>query len=290
MNENTLRRLETQLEVIPGLLAGASEESVEARTVSGQWSARENLAHLARYHAVFLERLRQMLEEDSPKFGRHRAEEDSALARVERLTLEEILARMKVLREEIVGLVSSLSRGKNQSHRRPSPLRRNDCIRLGGVLPSPRGASSLRRHASLGQAKTPTGVSESHMPGSSAEGPRSGHLPSHGPQVGRELAPVMDRVEEKTPEHLAERRFPRDVAVDDKLRLLPPTRRRPAGPASFELPGIALVGATDSARVAGSGGMTKLTSPRSTISQASRSSLASSQTRPPADADRGCGR
>jgi uncharacterized damage-inducible protein DinB len=109
MNENTLRRLETQLEVIPILLAGASEESIVARPVSGQWSARENLAHLARYHAVFLERLRRILEEDSPDLGRYRAEEDPAWPEWSGLSLDEILARLKALRPEIVDLVMGLS-------------------------------------------------------------------------------------------------------------------------------------------------------------------------------------
>src|SRR6266498_5823512 len=108
-NDNMLLRLETQLQVIPVLLAGASEESIVARPVSGQWSARENLAHLALYHAVFLERLHRILEEDSPKLGRYRAEEDSAWPEWSGLSLEEILARLRVLRAEIVGLVRGFS-------------------------------------------------------------------------------------------------------------------------------------------------------------------------------------
>ena len=108
MNENTLRRLETQLELIPVLLAGVSEESIAARPVSGQWSARENLAHLARYHAVFLERLHRIMEEDSPNLGRYRAEEDPVWPEWSGLSLKEILARLRILRPEIVGLVRGL--------------------------------------------------------------------------------------------------------------------------------------------------------------------------------------
>ncbi len=109
MNENALCRLETQLEVIPGLLAGAGEEAAAARPASGQWSARENLAHLARYHAVFLDRIRRILDEDSPNLGRYRAEEDPAWEEWRGLPLEEILARLKVLRGKIVSLVRGLS-------------------------------------------------------------------------------------------------------------------------------------------------------------------------------------
>lgn len=113
MNENTLRRLETQLEVISVLLAGANPQSIAARPVSGQWSARENLAHLARYHAVFLGRIRRIMEEDRPDLGRYRAEQDPAWPEWSGLSLEEILARLKVLRAEVVGLVRGLSDEEN---------------------------------------------------------------------------------------------------------------------------------------------------------------------------------
>ena len=109
INENTLRRLESQVEVVPVLLAGAAPDAVAERPVSGQWSARENLAHLARYHAVFLERFHRMLEEDRPTFGRYRAEEDPAWAEWSGLCLDEILAYLKTLRAEIVGLARGLS-------------------------------------------------------------------------------------------------------------------------------------------------------------------------------------
>lgn len=112
VSENTLRRLETQLDVVSDLLAAASEASVSARPASGQWSARENLAHLARYHAVFLERLRRILEEDSPNLGRYRAEEDPAWEEWRGLPLKEILARLRASRGELTGLVGNLSEEK----------------------------------------------------------------------------------------------------------------------------------------------------------------------------------
>jgi len=48
------------------------------RPASGEWAARENLAHLARYHEVFINRIRGILTEDAPHLGRYRAEEDAA--------------------------------------------------------------------------------------------------------------------------------------------------------------------------------------------------------------------
>lgn len=109
LSEGTLQRLKLQLEVIPVLLAGAAPEAIEARPESGKWSARENLAHLARHHSVFLERIRRILDEDRPNLGRYRAEEDPAWPDWSALRLEEILIRLKTLRAELTRLLQGLT-------------------------------------------------------------------------------------------------------------------------------------------------------------------------------------
>src|SRR5713101_1592010 len=43
-----------------------------------------------------------------------------------------------------------------------------------------------------------------------------GHFRAHGPQVARELAAMVNRVEEDAPEHVAQSRLPRDVPVDQE--------------------------------------------------------------------------
>jgi len=112
LNQNTLLRLQTQLEVIPFLLDGATPEALMTRPGSGQWSAQENLAHLARHHAVFLERLHRILEESAPRLGRYRAEEDQAWPEWSCLPIEEILARLKSLRAEVINLIKGLSQAE----------------------------------------------------------------------------------------------------------------------------------------------------------------------------------
>jgi len=107
-----LPRLETQLEVIPLLLSGATSEAVMTRPASGQWSVHENLAHLARHHDVFLERLHRILGENSPQLGRYRAEEDPAWPEWSYLSTEEVLIRLKALRGEIISLVRGLSQAE----------------------------------------------------------------------------------------------------------------------------------------------------------------------------------
>ncbi|MEK6300567.1 MAG: DinB family protein [Acidobacteriota bacterium] len=107
--ESTLLRLETQLEVIPVLLNGATPEAVLFSTRSGKWSAHENLAHLARHHAVFLERLNRILAEDAPELDRYRAENDSAWSEWSCLSTDEVLSRLKHLRAQIIRFIKELS-------------------------------------------------------------------------------------------------------------------------------------------------------------------------------------
>jgi hypothetical protein len=109
LNQSTLLRLETQLEVVPLLLNSASTEVILARPAAGQWSGLENLAHLARHHAVCLERLQRILSEHAPQFERYRAEEDAAWPAWAGLPIEEVLGWLKVLREEIIGLAKGLT-------------------------------------------------------------------------------------------------------------------------------------------------------------------------------------
>ena len=107
--ESTLRRLETQLDLVPFLLRGFTPESMMARSASGEWSAHENLAHLARQHSVFLERLQRILAEDAPELGRYRAEEDTSWSEWSSLPTDEVIIRLNTLRAQILQFMSGLS-------------------------------------------------------------------------------------------------------------------------------------------------------------------------------------
>lgn len=51
-------------------------ETLHAKPIAGKWSAHEQLAHLARYHQIFLQRIDRILSEQAPEFSRYRAEDD----------------------------------------------------------------------------------------------------------------------------------------------------------------------------------------------------------------------
>jgi hypothetical protein len=103
-----VERLHTQLDALSFILARATPAALEARPRPDEWSARENLAHLARHHAVFLERLRRLLAEDGPDLGRYRAEDDPDWPDWAALPLDRILERLRALRAELFALVRSL--------------------------------------------------------------------------------------------------------------------------------------------------------------------------------------
>jgi len=71
---------------------------MERRPSSGGWCAREQLAHLARYHEVTLERLSRILAESRPRFERYRAEDDAEFLPWIARPVDEIMPRLGDLR------------------------------------------------------------------------------------------------------------------------------------------------------------------------------------------------
>lgn len=109
LNELTTVRLRDQLAALDTFVATKTSQDWNRKPASGKWSARENLAHLCRYHEVFLERLSRILREDRPQFGRYRAEDDELWPSWSPLAVDLLLARIRQLRQEVRSKVGSLS-------------------------------------------------------------------------------------------------------------------------------------------------------------------------------------
>ncbi len=103
-----LRLLETQLHSF--LINMAAELGGELSQHSGpqKWSAREQLAHLGRYHEISLVRIERILRELNPLLDRYRAEEDPGWPEWQSLSARDIIARLQILRKELVGRVRIL--------------------------------------------------------------------------------------------------------------------------------------------------------------------------------------
>jgi hypothetical protein len=108
LSPSSAARLATQLDSLPSLLEGHPPEALDRRTRSGKWSVHENLAHLARHHAVVLDRVRRILSEEKPTLPRYAAEEDKEWPEWAALSTHEVLIRLRALRTELTVLVSGL--------------------------------------------------------------------------------------------------------------------------------------------------------------------------------------
>ena len=106
--EGTRLRLEHQLDCLAILLQDISPERVQQRPASGKWSAAENLSHLARYHEIFLERVRRILAERAPVFPRYRAEDDAAWPGISVQTASDAISHVKQTRRELISLLEDL--------------------------------------------------------------------------------------------------------------------------------------------------------------------------------------
>jgi hypothetical protein len=126
--ETTAVRLRTQLDTLPLLLDGVDGAALERRPAPGKWSAREQLAHLARYHEVTGERLRRILAEPEPVFPRYRAEDDPEWPRWSALPLAAVTAKLAAGRAGLVAAVAAIP---------PAGLTRRGVHPLLGAMPIP---------------------------------------------------------------------------------------------------------------------------------------------------------
>lgn len=109
-NSSRLQRCETQLQdFLDEALRGVPPESLSRRAIPEKWSAAENLAHLARYHQIFMERLERILTEQTPSFRGYRAEDDPEWPRWANMPPQEMLANLSSLRTKLMERLRSLS-------------------------------------------------------------------------------------------------------------------------------------------------------------------------------------
>ena len=103
-----LMRLRTQLSSLPALLEGVRRRDYDVR-VGGKWSVSQNVAHLARYHEVTIDRVRQMLSEAEPNIESYRAETDPEWPEWDGLSFEEAVQRLHAARAALIGILEGLT-------------------------------------------------------------------------------------------------------------------------------------------------------------------------------------
>jgi uncharacterized damage-inducible protein DinB len=104
-----LQRCETQLQdFLDAALRNVPLETLSASVVPGKWSAHEQLAHLARYHQIFLQRIDRILAEQAPEFPRYRAEDDPEWPAWSGLPTPQLLVRISSMRAKLMARLLSL--------------------------------------------------------------------------------------------------------------------------------------------------------------------------------------
>jgi len=102
-------RLFTQLDALWSMLGTLDAAALTREPADGKWSAHQHLAHLARHHEVMLERIERIRTEASPSLDRYKAELDPAWPSMAARSTEAVLALLRSLRRDLVGLVHALS-------------------------------------------------------------------------------------------------------------------------------------------------------------------------------------
>ncbi len=108
MNEGLLSRLENQLDLVPTMLPTISEKLVRTIIEKDKWSIFEQLAHIGRYHEVFIERIQSIVNNGNMVFTRYVAEDDVRHAvwceKPYNMLLTDLRAKRIELLELLIGL------------------------------------------------------------------------------------------------------------------------------------------------------------------------------------------
>jgi hypothetical protein len=102
-------QLAQQLEALAFVVGRGPRAAVEVRTKEGQWSARDNLAHLARVQDIFFGRLDRILAEDRPRLARYRAEEDADWPGWQGLATGDAIESLRSGRERLIARLEALT-------------------------------------------------------------------------------------------------------------------------------------------------------------------------------------
>ena len=109
LSPSALTRLEYQHQTIRELIGDRTEAQLKQDVNPGKWSAFDNIAHLACYHPVFLQRLARIETEDTPAFERYIAEQDPSFPGYQQRSLSQLLSSIDTDRATLLAKLQGLS-------------------------------------------------------------------------------------------------------------------------------------------------------------------------------------
>lgn len=101
MSSSLSTRLHYQHKSIINIIEGLSDEQIRRQVITGKWSIFENIVHLQTYQHVFIERIKQLLDGNSPSFERYSAEADPMFLENSGLSSREILHDLITTRKKM---------------------------------------------------------------------------------------------------------------------------------------------------------------------------------------------
>jgi uncharacterized damage-inducible protein DinB len=102
-------RLKTQHESISMLIANITNADLERNPAPGKWSIRDNIAHLARYQPIFIDRIHEILKHDGILFERYNADLDPEFPSWQTRESDDLLKQISIDRQTIITLINSLT-------------------------------------------------------------------------------------------------------------------------------------------------------------------------------------
>jgi len=99
-------RLQYQHKSLLDIIDGLTDEQIRRQIIVGKWSIFENIVHLSTYQHVFISRIKQILEQESPAFPRYTADADPLFhdncSKSSREIMQDLLTTRKEMAAEIV--------------------------------------------------------------------------------------------------------------------------------------------------------------------------------------------
>jgi uncharacterized damage-inducible protein DinB len=109
LRESQVCRLRNQHAVISEIIRNNSLADLHRVVHAGKWTPHDNVAHIARYQPIFLERLRRILDSERPEFLRYSAEADPEFDSWRKLEAPELIRRMHADRTDIIEFLAKLT-------------------------------------------------------------------------------------------------------------------------------------------------------------------------------------
>jgi hypothetical protein len=104
-----LDRLKTQHLSLPIILSGLGIDHWSDHPITEKWSIRDNVAHLARYQLVFMDRIHILMKGSEPVFEAYRAEDDLEFEKWQTKSPVQLTETLNGDRQTLTKLVTSLN-------------------------------------------------------------------------------------------------------------------------------------------------------------------------------------